>query len=285
MKQIFSSNIFNYAILILSPMAIIKLIWVIIASFTLPSNTIEIDSLDEVKPLYYRVSLAKKSNKIINKPKTVITKPIQKQSSMRGIRLIGIYIDDDIIVVTIEKLSKRTVLSKGEEFQGFKLIGATKHHAIFSKRDKEYKLEFIKKKKSMSTKSKSIIKEIEDTPIAKPITQKKDEIIDDGYTKTIRRDFLNSYMKSPKNIWKDIGINEIKSGKSITGFRVRFVRKDSGFDKLGIKKGDIILAINGERLTSHKSAFNAYKDISTIENLTLTVKRNNQEMELEYEIK
>ena len=283
MKQIFSSNIFNYAILILSPMAIIKLIWVIIASFTLPSTTIEIDSLDEVKPLYYRVSLAKKSNKIIDKPKTVITKPIQKQSSMRGIRLIGIYIDDDIIVVTIEKLSKRTVLSKGEEFQGFKLIGATKHHAIFSKRDKEYKLEFIKKKKSMSTKSKSIIKEVENTP--KPKIESKNEVIDDGYTKTIRRDFLNSYMKSPKNIWKDIGINEIKSGKSITGFRVRFVRKDSGFDKLGIKRGDIILAINGERLTSHKSAFNAYKDISTIENLTLTVKRNNQEMELEYEIK
>ena len=283
MKQLFSSKGFSYAILMLSSMAVIKLIWVVIASLLLPLTTIEIDSIDEVKPLYYRVSLAKKSNKIISKPKTVTKKHTTKHSTMRGIRLIGIYIDDDITVVTIEKLSKRVVLSKGEEFKGFKLIRATKEYAIFSKRGKEYKLEFIKNKKSVNRKSKSIIKEVEDT--LKPKIESKNEVIDDGYTKTIKRDFLNSYMKSPKNIWKDIGINEIKSGNAITGFRVRFVRKNSGFDKLGIKRGDIILAVNGERLTSMKSAFNAYKDIKTIENLTLTVKRNNQEMELEYEIK
>lgn len=285
MKQIFNSNGFKYAILILSSMAIIKFIWVIVASNIFPSNTIEIDSPDEVKALYYRVSLAKQTNTIINKPKVIITKPVQKQSSMKGIRLIGIYIDDENIIVTIEKLSKRVVLSKGEEFKGFKLISATKYHAIFSKGNREYKLEFIKNKETKTSDSTSIVKEVEDIPKVKSRTQKKDDIIDDGYTKTIKRDFLNSYMKNPKDIWKDIGINEIKDGKSITGFRVRFVRKDSGFDKLGIKRGDIILGINGEKLTSHKSAFNAYKNIKTIENLTLTVKRNNQEMELEYEIK
>ena len=282
MKQVFNSSSFKYAILILSSMAIIKFFWVVVASTMLPSSTIEIDSPNKVKALYYRVSLAKESSKIIEKPK-VIKAPIKVHSTMRGIRLIGIYLDDNNTIVTLEKLSKRTVIAKGEEFHGFKLRSATKYYALFLKSNKEYKLEFKKFKNHNKMKSKSMIREVEDI-----IEDKKDmtkDIEDDGYTKTIKRSFLNNYMKNPKDIWKDIGINEIKSGKSIAGFRVRFVKKDSGFDKLGIKRGDVILAINGEKLDSAKSAFNAYKDIKSIENLTLTVKRNNQEMELEYEIK
>ncbi|SHO81010.1 General secretion pathway protein C [hydrothermal vent metagenome] len=281
MKQLFNSSAFKYTLIVLSVMAIIKFVWVVVGFILLPSTTIELNSPNRVKPLYYRIVLAKRDSSIIDKPK-VIKKPIKTKATMRGIRLIGIYIDANNTIVTLEKLSKRKVISKGESFNGFKLVGATKYYALFNKSNKEYKLEF-KKMKSKKSKSKAIIREVEDIVESKKETNQ--DIEDDGYTKTVKREFLNNYMKNPKNIWKDITINEIKSGKSIVGFRVRFVRKGSGFDKLGIRKGDLILEINGEKLNSTKSAFNAYKEIKSIENLTLTIKRNNQEMELEYEIK
>ena len=71
MKQVFSSSGFKYAILVLFSMAIIKLLWVVVAFVILPSSTIEVDSPDEVKALYYRVSLAKENSKIVDKPKVI----------------------------------------------------------------------------------------------------------------------------------------------------------------------------------------------------------------------
>lgn len=198
---------------------------------------------------------------------------------MSALTLLGIYQSQDDVVVTVQKGEKTRVLSKGETISGYKLVDATRDEAFFEKNGKNFTLKFKTKRPSSS--SKAVV-----TPVAIPQKEEpKAQIVDQGNIKIVKRDMIEDYMKKPKDIWKDIGISEIKNGKDITGFRVRFVRKDSGFEKLGIQRGDIILAINGERLDSYQDAFSAYKNIQTIENLTLTIKRKNQEMELDYEIK
>jgi general secretion pathway protein C len=83
---------------------------------------------------------------------------------------------------------------------------------------------------------------------------------------------------------KNIGIKEIKNGNDLQGFSIAFIRKGSLFEKLGVKRGDVIKAINGETIDSYEAAFNVYKNISNIDNLTLVIERDKEEMELEYEV-
>jgi general secretion pathway protein C len=87
-----------------------------------------------------------------------------------------------------------------------------------------------------------------------------------------------------KDIYKNIGITEVKDGKNLKGFRLTFVRKNSDFEKLGVKRNDIIKSINGQAITSYNAAFGVYKNIQTAENITMVIERGNEEMELEYEI-
>ena len=100
----------------------------------------------------------------------------------------------------------------------------------------------------------------------------------------MKRGLLSSYTKDVEKIWKDIGISEYKVNGKLGGFKVNFVKRDSDFEKLGLKRGDILKSVNGQELNSYNAAFSFYKEIETVENLTLSIKRDNKDMELEYEI-
>jgi general secretion pathway protein C len=53
---------------------------------------------------------------------------------------------------------------------------------------------------------------------------------------------------------------------------------------LGLRKGDIIKAVNNIELKSYNDAFSIYKKINKINNLNILILRNDREMELDYEI-
>ena len=86
------------------------------------------------------------------------------------------------------------------------------------------------------------------------------------------------------DIYKNIGIAEVKDGKDLKGFKITFVRKDSHFAKLGVRRDDVIKSINGQEINSYNSAFSMYKNIQNVDNLTPVIQRGKEEMELEYEI-
>jgi general secretion pathway protein C len=86
------------------------------------------------------------------------------------------------------------------------------------------------------------------------------------------------------DIYKNIGVSEIKEGKDLKGFKINFVRKDSPFSKLGIRRNDVIKSINGQEITSYNAAFGVYKNIKDVDNLNMVIMRGKEEMELEYEI-
>jgi len=109
-------------------------------------------------------------------------------------------------------------------------------------------------------------------------------VTNEGSAKIIDRSLLDHYANNMDDIYKNIGISEIKEGKDIKGFKVNFVRKDSPFAKLGIRRDDVIKAVNGQEINSYNAAFGVYKNIKNIDNLSLVIIRGKEEMELEYEI-
>jgi general secretion pathway protein C len=282
MKNLINSKLFSGAVFVLTMLVITKSIWIAISLLFLPKSGIEQPASVKLEPLYYPVKLAKQSQKKASAP--IKIEPKKPIGNMQGYTLLALYHAKEMLVVTVQKGKKTKVLSKGEAIDGFRLTSAGSNYAIFTKGDKNFKLllKGIKNKITYASPQKS-------TPIKQSRSINKDNAngiteSDNGVSKIVSKKLLSSYTKDIDKIWKDIGIGDYKVNGKLQGFKVNFIKRGSDFEKLGLKKGDILTSINGQELNSYNAAFGFFKEIDSIENLTLNIKRNNQEMELEYEI-
>ena len=275
MKKLISSRHLSTIVFILSIIVIVKIIWIAISILFLPTTGEEYKETNKIKRLYYRVSLTNES-KVIT-PIKPIKKSVSPVSSMRGYKLLGLYNSKDMTVVTIEKSRKTTVLTKGENINGFVLVSAGRDYAIFRKSGKKFKLTLTNDKKTLNRIKYTQKKE-------RPSLVVNSSIVDDGGVKHIPRTLLTSYTKNMDKIWKDIAIMNHQTNGKLDGYKINFVKKGSDFEKLGLKKGDILVEVNSQPLNSLSVAMDFFKEINNIEDLTLTVIRDGKREDLEYEI-
>lgn len=283
MKQLFKPEIFKKVLAFLIVLLVVKAVWFAVELFVLPSQGIDHAEEKGVKALYYRVKLTPNESAA---PKEPTKRPAHANAgNIKDIKLLAVYNASDVTVVTVEHRRKSKVLSKGEEINGFELESAGSNFAIFTKNRKSYKVTMIKDIKSSG--GNGVIRpSTDDSQPPKPSAPSQPEggITDAGDHKIIDKSLLSHYAKNMEDIYKNIGIKEVKEGESLKGFRVTFIRKGSPFAELGVKKDDVIKSINGQEINSYKAAMDMYKDIENINNLTLGIKRGNEEMELEYEV-
>ncbi len=276
MKPVFSPSVLKRIIGVLLLLVLVKLLWFVVEIAFFPAQGINHAEEKRAKPLYYRIRLT--PNEVQPPRKETPAKPA---GSIRDITLLGVYSATDVTVVTIRYKGKSKVLNKGESVNGFTLDRAGHDYAIFTKGGKEYKvvLQHTKAARSNAVRTvghPSVPKAVSSTP--------EGEIVDAGDRKIIDHGLVEYFGKHMGEIEKNIGIREVKKGGSIEGFRVTFVKRGSPFAKLGLKRGDLLKAVNGEALTSYKVAFDIYKQVGDMQNMTLVIQRGNQEMELEYEV-
>ncbi len=276
-----SSKKYGTFIAIALALLIAKAFWVAI-EFYLPKSGVEKSNAKEVKPLYYRYSLASKKDKPkavvqkqINKPKKVVTKPLEIKSFI----LSGVYVSKDLKLASIVYKNKKEVLAIGEELAGFKLKDVGLDYALFTKDGKDYKIDLYKNKKNQ-TKQKSNTNQPTQT---KQKEEKKDKVYKDGDVTVIPKSLLNHYKTNITEIQKNVGMLPYYKDKKLQGFRVNYIKQNSEFSKLGLKIGDIIIAINGEEINSFDVPMRYFKNIDSLNAITLTVKRGNKTEEIEYE--
>ncbi|RLA72114.1 MAG: hypothetical protein DRG30_07715 [Epsilonproteobacteria bacterium] len=287
MKRLFKPENIKMLIIILSLMLLVKLGWFVVEMTFLSAQGVDYQKPSKAKALYYRTKFATQK---LKQRHVVKAKPLSDISSLK---LLALYRSSDRIVITVSKKDKTYVLVRGGkrgEIDGYVLNDATDKEAIFLRGGKSYRLRLLEATKDPQAKSsvryvpakrkKPEKQNIPDTPISLPIG----EITDADGLRVVDRTLLDHYSKDMKNIWKNIGIKELKENGSITGFKVNFVKRGSDFAKLGLKRGDVIKSINGQELSSYSGAFDIYKNIDTMDSLTLKIERGKKEMELEYEI-
>ncbi|TET87532.1 MAG: PDZ domain-containing protein [Sulfurovum sp.] len=283
MKHLFKPEVFKGLIALLVLLLMVKSLWFVVEVVWLPSSGLEHAEEKGGKALYYRVKLTPNEAPAPERPKP--TRPAKPQGSIKDIELLAIYNASDVTVITVSYKKKTKVLSKGDEINGFVLEGAGSNFATFSKNSKTYQINLIKSKKG----DKSVSKAKDVAAATSSETQSSSskvegDIIDAGDHRIIDKSLVEHYAKNMEEIMKNIGIAEQKEGKDLKGFRVTFVRKNSHFSKLGLRRGDVIKSINGQEITSYNAAMNVYKNIDTMDSLSLTIIRGKEEMELEYEI-
>jgi len=279
MKDLFRPQRFRSLFSILVLLLVIKLLWFVVEVVWLPSHGEEYIEEKAGKALYYRVKLTPNEAPAPQTTKTIrITVP---QGSIKDIELLAIYNASDITVITVAYKKKTKVLSRGDEINGFVLESAGSNFATFSKNAKTYQISLTKSKKG----NKSIRKAKGAARTGNSSSHEAEgDIVDAGDHLLVDKSLIEHYAKNMKEVTKNIGITEQKEGGNLKGFRVTFIRKNSHFSKLGLRRGDVIKSINGQEINSYNAAMNVYKKIDTMDSLSLTIKRGKEEMELEYEI-
>ena len=283
MKHLFKPHIFKGLLALLILLLIIKLLWFVVEVVWLPSSGVEHTEEKGGKALYYRVKLTPNEAPAPIKPTSA--RPAKPKGSIKDIELLAIYNASDVTVITVSYKNKTKVLSKGDEINGFVLEGAGSNFATFSKNSKTYQISLIKSKKGDNSVSKTKGTDAvtsSETPSSS--SKAEGDIVDAGDHRIVDKSLVEHYAKNMEEITKNIGIAEQKEGKDLKGFRVTFVRKNSHFSKLGLRRGDVIKSINGQEITSYNAAMNVYKNINAMDSLSLTITRGKEEMELEYEI-
>lgn len=172
--------------------------------------------------------------------------------------------------ISVEENQKSFILAQDEQIDNYVLTRLYKNYVIFERYGKEYKLEMSKDNSSANV--NVILDNIKEN-----ISVKDDSIV-------VNRDYLNSYINNVDKIWNNIAINEAKENGVIVGFKVDNINVNSAFAKLGLQKGDIIKSINNNQLNSYADAFRVYNNIGDTKFLNMEIIRNNETVELNYEI-
>lgn len=209
------------------------------------------------KAFALKTHLPKKSNK-----------PVYK---LTNLKLKAIYSHQDRGVIAIEEKGKLIFLSTGESFKGYKLIKVEPTKAVFEKNGKHYELYLDEK----NLKGKFSIS-LEEQMMINP---------DEVKIAVLKRD-IDRYRRNFQKIWQNISIQEQidPKTKKLQGFKVIKVNKNSIFGKIGLQKGDIIIGANNKIFRTYSDVFRIYNNIDKYNSLKLTILRNNQKKDLEYEI-
>jgi general secretion pathway protein C len=290
MSSVFNPRRFWAIVWLLGIIVLAKTIWVIAEwVIPLPVEGVVYDGDTLRHSLHYRYRLA--SDAKLKAPKKDKQTKVQKpQASLSSYRLVGIYSKKNYAVVTLVKGSKSFVLgtgTRGGEVEGYHLKDANATAATFVKGDQVEVLKLYTKKSASAGYSHVAPKAISTPAIDKNRATDKSSggIVNTGDTTIIDRSLIRDYSQHPDKIWKNIGLYEVKHDGKLDGFKVRFVRRGSPFEKLGLKRGDVIKSINGEPIVDYATPMRMLRSADAIDDLSITVKRNNEEQELRYEVK
>ena len=274
MNQKSNNYFYIFAFYVVLPIALAKVLWSG-ALFFLDKDAL-ISPKKESFIYHYNINLAK--NIITAKQESAA--PLQQVATnnrIDDIRLKGTYASQRESFIVIEDNLGTTFLYKNEKYVGYKLIEVYDERAVLEKDGNKYDIVLAEDngkqdKPGKSTSAKSI---------EEPET--KSEYVP-GEPIQITRTEIDSYIKEPNKIWKNIRIQELRKDGQLDGFRVNYVKKGSFFQKAGIKSGDVIKSIEGKEIQSLADVMKYYADIKTLEGLSIGVKRGEEEIDFEFNV-
>ncbi len=255
---------------------IIPLLWWIVAPVLVAKLLISFGVLFvEDKQIDTRYEEVKKSSYLYSFPKfftTVLkekTEPtkVQKNETLGKLKLKACYIEKGREFIIVNEGVKTLFIDLESSYKGAKLIKVKRDYAVFVKDGVDIELALITKTTTKKRVKKSKIKSDSD----------------DRYI-NVERNSFKKYMKSPKQALRDIRFKEIKVDKNFAGFKLSFVRKGSFFDKMQLKKGDIIKSIDGNELKSMMDLLPYYNLLEDSTTLLIGFERDGDIKEIMYEI-
>jgi type II secretion system protein C len=102
--------------------------------------------------------------------------------------------------------------------------------------------------------------------------------------RSISHDSVVEQTSDIMNINKKINFSIVRDEDSIVGFRVEDIDSNSIFSQLGIIQGDVIESVNNKKLQSYADIMQIYNKIPQMRSIRISIKRNNLQKDVVYEI-
>lgn len=204
---------------------------------------------------------------------TASTKPQKARDNIKKVEKLGnlilkaCYIEKGREFVMFEEGKKSIFINLEEEYKGAKLVEITKNSAKFLKNGRYISL--VLEKVTKIKKDDLVIEQ--------------EEVQDDAYV-SVERAEITKYKTDVKQALRDVRFQEVKEDDIFAGLKLSFIRRGSLFEKMGLKKDDIIESVDGQKLNSIMDLLPYYTTLDNLTTLQIGFKRDEQEKEIIYEI-
>jgi len=162
---------------------------------------------------------------------------------------------------------KLRVLKNGESIEEFVLVKVFPDHVILAKGNQSFILRLFEGDERKRRGGNS-------TRYSEPSSNLSHRIL-----RVRRKEVLREF--SSGKFLKQIGITPSENPK---GIKVLFVKRGSFIQKLGIRRGDIIISINDIQIRTLEDSFAAFERLKSSDSITITLLRNGKKLKLQYEI-
>ena len=102
---------------------------------------------------------------------------------------------------------------------------------------------------------------------------------------TIDRETVEDAMNNIGELMKQVRIRPYFENGQPAGLSLTGVRPDSIFQKMGIRSGDVLLAVDGEEIRSVDDVVNLYEKIGATDGVALQIKRRGRIQDIEFQIR
>lgn len=186
-----------------------------------------------------------------------------------NLRLIGFLKVGNTLSVILKIGNKSLVLVSGQKVDGWEIVGVRGNKVILSYYGKQVAL-----------------------PIPQPEIKGSNAAIPTGVeipnggsiTKTVSREEVNRLLQNYGQLLRGIDfVAYVRNGKT-EGFRIRYLNPSSVFYKLGFRIGDVIVSVNGVKLTNTQDVFRVIQIIQNEPNVRVEIIRNGKPMTLNIRI-
>jgi general secretion pathway protein C len=161
---------------------------------------------------------------------------------------------------------KAKTFKVGDVINGYRLVGVFPKYVQFQKGGRTYRVNIYGSKSKVESSSEHKVFGNKE-PFSFHV--KREKIIDEISSGKFLR-YINI-------------VPNIKNGRT-KGMRVRYVSRRSFIHKLGIRPGDVILAINGVEINSPEDSFSAFEQLKNEDTVIITVLRKGKRIDLKYEL-
>jgi len=100
----------------------------------------------------------------------------------------------------------------------------------------------------------------------------------------LKRDTINDAMMNISSLMKDVRIKPHFRNGQAEGMAVSGIKSDSIFRKMGIRNGDVIIGVDGQKIESVDDAMSLYGNLKSASEVQIEIKRMGQVQTIEYTI-
>jgi len=186
------------------------------------------------------------------------------RGSLRGVRLSAVYKDDRGGFVALSTPKGVEFVSLGEEYGGYRLKEITPEEAVFERGGKEVVLRL----------------ESGGPSTAAAVSPAAAALAEEGLIK-VPRVMVERMRKDVGSLIRQIGLRPVNYHGE-RAYQVIYLAPGSIFGRMGLRRGDIILAVDGQSVTDPTLMTKLLKP--DLERLRITLVRNDEKKDIEYAI-